>query len=69
MTVLEAAESVGVEIPWSCRVGICGTCKVKLQQGSVSMEVEEGLPPEDKAAGLILACQAKSTSGNLQIEA
>ncbi|AWI87950.1 flavodoxin [Methylobacterium sp. DM1] len=69
MTVLEAAESVGVEIPWSCRVGICGTCKVKLQQGSVSMEVEEGLPPEDKAAGLILACQAKSTGGNLQIEA
>jgi len=68
-TVLEAAESVGVEIPWSCRVGICGTCKVKLQQGSVSMEVEDGLPPEDKAAGLILACQAKSTGGNLQVEA
>ncbi len=68
-TVLEAAESVGVEIPWSCRVGICGTCKVKLLQGSVSMEVEEGLPPEDKATGLILACQAKSTGGNLQVEA
>lgn len=68
-TVLEAAENVGVEIPWSCRVGICGTCKVKLRQGSVSMEVEDGLPPEDKAAGLILACQAKSTGGNLQVEA
>lgn len=68
-TVLEAAESVGVEIPWSCRVGICGSCKVRLQQGAVSMEVEEGLPPEDKAAGLILACQAKSTGGNLQVEA
>lgn len=68
-TVLEAAESVGVDIPWSCRVGICGTCKVRLQQGSVSMEVEEGLPPEDKAAGLILACQAKSTGGNLAVEA
>ncbi|WP_375276078.1 2Fe-2S iron-sulfur cluster-binding protein [Methylorubrum thiocyanatum] len=68
-TVLEAAESAGVEIPWSCRVGICGICKVKLQQGSVSMEVEEGLPAEDKAAGLILACQAKSTGGNLQVEA
>jgi ferredoxin-NADP reductase len=68
-TVLEAAESVGVEIPWSCRVGICGTCKVKLQQGAVSMEVEDGLPAEDKAAGMILACQAKSTGGNLQVEA
>lgn len=68
-TVLEAAESVGVEILWSCRVGICGTCKVKLRQGSVSMEVEDGLEPEDKSAGLILACQAKSTGGNLQVEA
>ncbi len=68
-TVLDAAERAGVDIPWSCRVGICGTCKIKLKQGSVSMEVEEGLAPEDKAAGYILACQAKSIRGNLVVEA
>jgi ferredoxin len=67
--VLEAAEAAGVEIPWSCRVGISGTCKVRLLQGSVAMAVEEGLPPEDKAAGFILACQAKSTGGNLVVDA
>jgi len=66
--VLEAAEAIGVAIDFSCRVGTCGTCVVPLLKGSVSMEVEDGLPPEDKARGIILACQAKSV-GNLVIDA
>ena len=67
-TVLEAAEAVGVGIDYSCRVGICGACKVPLLKGEVTMEVEEGLPPEEKGRGIILACQAKSV-GNLDVEA
>ena len=67
-SVLEAAEAVGVPIDYSCRVGICGTCKVRLLEGSVTMEVEEGLLPDEKARGIILACQAKSI-GNLAVEA
>ncbi|MCB4824906.1 FAD-binding oxidoreductase [Roseicella aerolata] len=67
-SVLEAAEAIGVNIDYSCRVGICGVCKVPLLKGKVTMEVEEGLPPEEKARGIILACQAKST-GNLEVEA
>lgn len=66
--VLEAAEAIGVAIDFSCRVGICGICVVPLLNGSVTMEVEEGLPPEDKARGIILACQAKS-AGNLVVDA
>lgn len=60
-TVLEAAEREGVDIDYSCRTGMCGVCKVKLLAGKVTMEVEDGLEPEDQAAGMILACQAKST--------
>ena len=67
-SVLEAAEAIGVPIDYSCRVGICGTCKVPLLKGEVTMEVEEGLPPEEKARGVILACQAKSV-GNLEVDA
>ena len=66
--MLEAAEAIGVDIDFSCRVGICGVCKVKLLEGAVTMEVEEGLDPGDKELGMILACQAKST-GNLVVEA
>jgi ferredoxin-NADP reductase len=61
-TVLEASERVDVNIDYSCRVGTCGECKVKLLSGEVSMEVEDGLDPGEKEQGMILACQAKSTS-------
>ena len=67
-TILEASERVGVDIDYSCRVGMCGVCIVKLLSGQVSMEVEDGLEPEDKEAGVILACQAKST-GDVSVEA
>jgi ferredoxin-NADP reductase len=67
-TVLEVAESLGVPIDYACRVGVCGTCKTKLLEGQVTMEVEDALTPEDKSQNIILACQAKSV-GNLVVEA
>lgn len=67
-SVLEAAEHVGVAIDASCRAGTCGTCKVKLLKGSVTMAVEDSLAPDEKARGIILACQAKSAE-NLEVEA
>ncbi len=60
-TILEVAEGIGVEIPNVCRVGVCGVCKTKLLSGSVTMAVQDALTPEDKAKGIILPCQAKST--------
>lgn len=66
--VLDVADEIGVEIDNSCRVGTCGTCRVKLLSGQVTMAVEDGLEPGDKEQGIILACQAKST-GNVTVEA
>ena len=66
--VLDVADEIGVDIDNSCRSGICGLCKVKLVSGQVTMAVEDALTPEDKAANVILACQAKST-GNVEVEA
>lgn len=67
-TVLEAAESVGVDIDNSCRAGTCGTCKVRLLKGKVSMDVEDALDDNDRRDGIILACQAK-TEVDLEVEA
>jgi ferredoxin-NADP reductase len=67
-TVLEASEDIDVNIDYSCRQGYCGVCKTKLLSGQVTMAVEDGLMPEDKAAGFILACQAKSTA-DIAVEA
>lgn len=66
--ILDVADQIGVEIDNSCRVGTCGTCRVKLLSGTVTMAVEDGLEPGDKEQGIILACQAKST-GNVVVEA
>jgi ferredoxin-NADP reductase len=67
-SVLEVADEIGVDIDNSCRVGTCGTCRVMLLSGHVTMAVEEGLEPGDKENNIILACQAKS-SGNVVVEA
>lgn len=66
--ILDVADEIGVEIDNSCRAGICGLCKVKLLSGHVTMDVEDSLTPEDNAAKIVLACQAKSTS-NVAVEA
>jgi ferredoxin len=67
-SVLEVAESAGVSIDYSCRAGVCGVCKTYLLQGNVTMEVQDALTADDKANGLILACQARSV-GDLVVEA
>lgn len=67
-TVLEVADQLGVDIDNSCRVGTCGTCRVRLLRGQVTMAVEDGLEPGDKEKGIILACQAKSI-GDIEVEA
>jgi ferredoxin-NADP reductase len=66
-SVLELAEQNQIDIPYSCRVGTCGSCKVTLLAGEVEMEVQEGLTEEDRKNHQILACQAKAKS-NLEIE-
>ena len=67
-TVLEAAEAAGVTIDYSCRAGICGTCKCKLTDGSVTMGTRDALSDAEEADGYILACQARA-EGDITIEA
>jgi ferredoxin-NADP reductase len=58
-TILELSEELGIGIEFSCRVGTCGICKVKMTSGEVDQEVQDALDDDDKANGIILACQAK----------
>jgi ferredoxin-NADP reductase/DMSO/TMAO reductase YedYZ heme-binding membrane subunit len=57
-TVLELAESQGIALPYDCRSGVCGQCKIRLLSGSVVMAAEDALDPLDRANNVILACQA-----------
>ena len=58
-TILELSEQLGIGIEFSCRVGTCGVCKVKMTSGEVAMAVDDALEPAERANGIILACQAK----------
>lgn len=58
-TILDAADEAGVFIDNTCRSGTCGSCRVKLISGTVSMAAEDALTEQDKAEGYILTCQAK----------
>lgn len=55
-SVLEQFELAGLNLPYSCRGGQCGYCKVKLIDGQVKTLNDDGLSDKQKAAGYILAC-------------
>ena len=61
-SILELSEELSIGIEFSCRVGTCGLCKVKMTSGEVDQEVQDALDDDDKANGMILACQAKPKS-------
>ncbi len=67
-TVLEAAESIGLDLPYECRSGICGQCKTRLVSGEVTMDSDNALTADDRARGMILACQAHA-KGSVVVEA
>jgi ring-1,2-phenylacetyl-CoA epoxidase subunit PaaE len=57
-SVLDAALRQGADLPYACKGGVCTTCKAKLTEGEVTMDVNWGLEPDEIAAGYILTCQA-----------
>ncbi len=60
--LLDAAQQHGLDIPYSCKGGMCCTCKAHLDEGTVNMEVNYALEPGEIEAGFILTCQARPTS-------
>src|SRR6516225_6917162 len=67
-TILDAADGAEVFIDNACRSGTCGSCRVRLFSGRVTMAVEDALTTRDKVDGCILACQAK-VSGDVEVDA
>jgi ferredoxin-NADP reductase len=59
-SLLEVAESNGVQIPYSCRQGQCGTCATRVLRGSVHMSTDVGLTTEQKDAGYVLPCVSRA---------
>jgi ring-1,2-phenylacetyl-CoA epoxidase subunit PaaE len=57
-SLLDAAAQAGLDVPFSCKSGVCATCRAKLVEGRVRMDRNFALDPADLAAGFILTCQS-----------
>ncbi|MCB0524991.1 MAG: phenylacetate-CoA oxygenase/reductase subunit PaaK [Lewinellaceae bacterium] len=66
--VLDAALAAGADLPFACKGGVCCTCRAKLVEGEVDMEVNYALDPEEVEAGFILTCQATPKTKSLKID-
>jgi 3-ketosteroid 9alpha-monooxygenase subunit B len=67
-TLVDAMLTAGLDVPYSCREGQCGSCAATLVSGRVDMPDTEILEPEDIEAGTILGCQARPSSDDVRIE-
>jgi ring-1,2-phenylacetyl-CoA epoxidase subunit PaaE len=61
-TILDAALDAGVDVPYSCKNGVCTTCRARLVAGAVEMDRCSGLDRAERAAGYVLTCQAHPVS-------
>ncbi|MCC7504564.1 MAG: phenylacetate-CoA oxygenase/reductase subunit PaaK [Saprospiraceae bacterium] len=57
-TLLDAAMRAGADLPFSCKGGVCSTCKARVLEGEVEMELNYGLEADEVEAGYVLTCQS-----------
>ncbi|MBV9986155.1 MAG: phenylacetate-CoA oxygenase/reductase subunit PaaK [Chitinophagaceae bacterium] len=66
--ILDAALRNGADLPYACKGGVCCTCRAKLLEGEVEMEVNYGLEPEELEQGFILTCQSHPKTGHVVVD-
>ena len=67
-SILEAALKQGADLPFACKGGVCCTCKAKLIEGEVEMELNYGLEPDEIEQGFILTCQSHPIAEKVMID-
>jgi len=67
-TIIDAGERAGIELPYSCRGGMCCTCRAKLVSGEVDMALNYSLEPWEMEAGYVLTCQARPLTREIVID-
>jgi ring-1,2-phenylacetyl-CoA epoxidase subunit PaaE len=66
--ILDAALAQGADLPYACKGGVCCTCKAKLIEGKVRMDINYALEEEEVADGYILTCQSHPLTENIVVD-
>lgn len=66
-TLLESASQAGIDIPYSCKAGVCATCRCRLLEGEVKMIHNYSLEQWELDSGYILSCQSVAKSSKIHI--
>jgi ring-1,2-phenylacetyl-CoA epoxidase subunit PaaE len=66
-SILEAADRAGIELPFSCKAGVCATCRTKLVKGKVDLVENNALEDWELEQGFILACQARARTPEIEL--
>jgi ring-1,2-phenylacetyl-CoA epoxidase subunit PaaE len=67
-SLLDGALKAGADLPFACKGGVCSTCRAKLIEGEVEMDVNYALEPDELAAGYILTCQAHPKTDRVAVD-
>jgi ring-1,2-phenylacetyl-CoA epoxidase subunit PaaE len=67
LTILELALENNIDAPYSCQGGICSTCLARIVKGSVTMDDNQILTDDEVEEGLILTCQSRITSNQIEV--
>ena len=68
INIVDAAAEQGVELPYSCKGGVCATCRTHLRKGEVDMATNYGLEPWEVDKGFVLACQSTPVSDEILLD-
>ena len=66
-SILDAGRAAGIDLPFSCKGGMCSTCRARLLEGEVKMAKNYALEPHEVAAGFVLTCQSYPLTGRVVI--
>jgi len=67
-TVLEAGLRAGMDLPWSCKGGMCCTCRAKVTEGEVEMALNYSLQSWETEAGYVLTCQSRPKGDRVVVD-
>jgi len=67
-TILDAANAAGFDLPFSCRAGVCSTCRTKVTRGKVEMSEQYALEDWELEAGYVLACSSKPLTADVELD-